>query len=87
MVEGEKRYWLHPPSSRSCGTAPKAFASVRRGKPAFAETSAFAQATARQVGEAGIAIDRFDGLCKRIFLTEESEDSKPFAPFAAFCKR
>jgi hypothetical protein len=37
-----------------------------------------------------IAIDRFDGLCKGTFLTEESEDNKgsePFAPFAAFCKR
>ena len=68
VVEGKKRYWLHPPSVAAATYGEAGPPSSRsRG------TSAFAQGSGGQVGEAGIAIDRFDGTIVGQQLEEVTE--------------
>ena len=66
--KGEKRYWFHPPSV-AAATYGEAGPPSSRSRGA----SAFAQGSGGQVGEAGIAIDRFDGSIVGQQLEEVTE--------------
>ena len=69
IVEGEKRYWLHPPSLKLRRAGPLSFRptpKLRRCKSAFLSAVA-------DFGVAGIAIDRFDGTIVGQQLEEVTE--------------